>query len=492
MQRQAFSLVELIVAIGILILMLSLAGQVFNTTIQSTGQATALTETHQLLRALERTIRDDLREVQPGQSLILIQSNPVNAYWTAEGRAADTDGDPSTGYAHVADPTREDANGNVMMPRADILMFFTTRDGVSYAFTNPPVTASLQQVVYGHAELGEYVPGTGATGDLYDFKPNQLRPMFPVPGTPPYPSITQVAPVPASQWHLARRGVLLVQTPPPPSPPPPTPAWVDALWANNIPKPDKGLADLTILQGAADVIGNFNSKWVEEPGVTGPWFAPAIFDGGVVGEQCPYLRSQLDPTPPAAYGDRLGHYLLPNCASFKVEWALDPHSDFVGGRLAGEKEIFWFDPGYLDPEGVRTNDDPLWTLQAAIDRDPVNLPVNLASLLSNRVDHRDGLGVYSLADRFRDPELQRVRGDDPNVEWEVLGAGQRPQDLRPNLVLFGANRRDIKNTPGIVEDDEIVAEDIFPVALRITIDVFDKEGRLERPIRHVMVIPVGG
>ena len=32
---------------------------------------------------------------------------------------------------------------------------------------------------------------------------------------------------------------------------------------------------------------------------------------------------------------------------------------------------------------------------------------------------------------------------------------------------------------------------IFPVALRITVELFDDAGRLERPIRHVMVIPVG-
>jgi len=62
----------LVVSIGILVLMMSLAGQVFNITVQSTGQATALTEAMQQLRAFERTLRDDLRSVQPGNSLILI------------------------------------------------------------------------------------------------------------------------------------------------------------------------------------------------------------------------------------------------------------------------------------------------------------------------------------------------------------------------------------------------------------------------------------
>ena len=65
---------------------------------------------------------DDCRgELLPG----LIQGNPVNAYWRADGKDADNDGDPSNGYPHAADPVREDANGDMIMPRADILMIFT-------------------------------------------------------------------------------------------------------------------------------------------------------------------------------------------------------------------------------------------------------------------------------------------------------------------------------------------------------------------------------
>src|SRR3990172_2314142 len=116
-RRRAFSLAELVISMGILVLMMSLAGQVFNFTVQSTGQATALTEVMQQLRAFERTLRDDLRTVQPGNSLILIQGNPVSAYWTQSGKDADDDGDPSDakGYPHAADPEREgqDGKGNL-------------------------------------------------------------------------------------------------------------------------------------------------------------------------------------------------------------------------------------------------------------------------------------------------------------------------------------------------------------------------------------------
>ena len=57
-------------------------------------------------------------------------------------------------------------------------------------------------------------------------------------------------------------------------------------------------------------------------------------------------------------------------------------------------------------------------------------------------------------------------------------------DGRPNTVFFGAARRNV-NT------GDVVSEDIFPSALRITIDVFDSERRLERPTRHVIVAQVG-
>ena len=165
-RRRAFSLAELVVSIGILVLMMSLAGQVFNITVQSTGQATALTDIMQQLRAFERTLREDLRSVQPGNSLILIQGNPVNAYWTQNGKDADDDSTvlnagPSTGYPHLADPEREksDGSGNADQPRADILMFFAARLSGSFVDAGTsPVFSNLQQVVYGHAELGEYVP----------------------------------------------------------------------------------------------------------------------------------------------------------------------------------------------------------------------------------------------------------------------------------------------------------------------------------------------
>jgi type II secretory pathway pseudopilin PulG len=489
--RAAFSLAELVISIGILILMLALAGQVFTITVRSTGQATALTETSQQLRMFEDTLREDLRSVQPGQSLILIQGNPVNAYWTQSGKDADANPDPSNGYGHASDPEREDASGNLIAPRADILMIFTSRKGTSYV--SPNVTGRLQQVVYGHAELGEYVTPTtpgGPTGPQYVFSPNPAKTedknqsAFPLDQAD-YPSTTTPSLVPASQWHLARRSVTLAPTlrsnP------------NDVIWDGIDPDlfgPNKrGLGEVRLLQSETDVIWEFPFeqlvlKWLA---ITPPWNLPQIFYNLQQEFVWPFARSWLDVTPPPIYANRLGHYFLPNCASFKVEWSLDPKSTFVAGRLDGTSEVFWIDPG--DPgdpsrESVK-GPDPLQSLQARIDElrkktDSASnrLRMTLESLLCEQTQHADGTR-YSLADRFRGVTCDGT-GYDPNLAWPQLAPGGQ----RPNMEVFTATR------PTATGSD--APDDVWPGALRITVDVFDRERRLDRPIRHVIIVPVGG
>ncbi|MCH7872433.1 MAG: hypothetical protein IID33_12105 [Planctomycetes bacterium] len=315
-----FSLAELVVSIGVLLLMFSLAGQVFTLTMKSTGQAKAFTGINQLLRIFEATLREDLRNVEPGRSVMLIQANPVNAYWTSDGLEADNDGDPSTGYPHTSDPQREDAAGNMIAPRADMLMFFTSRKGTS--FVDPSVSANLQQVVYGHADLGEYVDmnTTGSGPAVYALEAG-VFPAFPVDDATNYPLPDEPSKVPARQWHLGRRSTLLV------------PTIVPTPNVNFTPPPFRqltpaNLSDLVL--SAADVIGEFRfEEDVIAPSAGPPWYLPRIIDLGN-----PVPRSQLDVSPPAVLAKRLGHYFIPNCASFKVEWSLDPRSEFVEFRRA--------------------------------------------------------------------------------------------------------------------------------------------------------------
>lgn len=527
-RRTAFTLAELVVAIGVLLLMLSLAGQVFNLTIQSTGQATALTHISQQLRALERTLRDDLAAVQPGESLIVIQGNPVDAYWTSQGREADPDrgspgGGPANGYPHVADPEREvelpSKPGELVpvLPRADMLMLFTSREANSYV--NPEVTSNVQQVVYGHAELGDYVavatPPTEPTCDdpvstartgAYQFQrlreASGAKDLFPL-DSKGYPSLTTECEVPASQWHLARRSVLLMPTAAPPGSPGAPSALV---WPTNT------LADDRLLRNESDIIWNFNydsAVLKPKPGpgpalpvvfpLNGCWQPPPAILGTTSATASTVLipRSKLDPAPPALCANRLGHYLLPNCASFKVEWSLNPRSDFVSGRLDSGNEILWFDPGYVKDQTKPSAaaDNPLWTLTDAIASLDARIkaesnPLKKQALTAQRVSLNDLLNVptahpdgqaYSLAERFGIP---------PSTAATCTMSDRLATDGRANLILFAANRRVLDpGTPA--PPPTYVPDDVFPGALRITVDVFDPERRLERPIRHVMVIPVG-
>jgi hypothetical protein len=187
--------------------------------------------------------------------------------------------------------------------------------------------------------------------------------------------------------------------------------------------------------------------------------------------------------------NRMGAYFLPNCASFKVEWALDPDSAFVNGRLDGANETFWIDHGNtLGGENYPGGIDPLYSFEKRID-DLEDLPTSntaasalrekLQSLLCDQVEHADG-DRYSLADRFRGRTCPGNRYS-PDSAW-------RPQlgpEGRASVAVFTATRPHADN-------GELVPDDIWPAALRITVDLYDREFRLERPIRHVMVIPVGG
>ena len=462
--RPAFSLAELVVAVGVLALMFALVGQVFSLTLRSTGQARALTDTSQLLREFERTLRRDLEHVQPGSSLMVIQGNPVRAYWTQNGKDADPDRadaqtgrGPDNGYPHPKDVLREvagDDSGRLEWPRADVLMLFTAHgEGGSGTFEKP---SPNQAVVYGHAELGEYV--RSGVND-WDFQPLSAEPMFPLTSSqrePAPPNESDVAPIPAERWHLARRSVVLVQ--------------------GTSSKGVESLFDDEILLGATDVVAEFNYekmvlKPMDDPLGQFPLCWPLVLfvpPGG----QPPYVRSKLDLTPPAPLGDRLAHYCLPGCASFKVEWALDPHSEFVAGRLEGEREIYWFDPGAWDyASGNPTQADPAAQMRNAFDPDDGTTafnPTRLENLLTEDTEHPDK-AKYSLENRL----------GIGHPEWQIAPGG------RPNYTMvFTATRRN-------QDTGELVSEDIFPAALRVTVDVYDSDDRLDRPIRHVMVLPVG-
>ena len=290
---------------------------------------------------------------------------------------------------------------------------------------------------------------------------------------------------------MARRVVHLLDLndPPPPSEPP----WacVDGCLPESDPDYQDGDPDRDLLGnrafrlGMTDVMTGFDYNWwVRQPLEPDdnldiddyPLYWPPVLDVPDR-EFVPFARSVLDPTPPPRLADRLGHYFLPNCASFKVEWALDPNATFVDGRLDGQKQLYWVDPGMEDPldstrkEAANTGSEELDELLAD-------------QLLGDTlVPGGGGPNVeqhYSLSERFGG-------GDFLEPDWHGHGL---TDGTRANLVVFAASRRRAAPFNPLVAGDPM-PEDIFPVALRITVDLFDEERRLERPVRHVIVVPVG-
>lgn len=397
--RPAFTLIELVVSIGILVLMIAVAGTVFSLTLESTGQAKAMMTVSERLRALERTLREDLACVRRGGSQMVIEAHEVDAYWTADQQAVDTD--PLTGpFPRGGDPERmivdfDEASAADMIqpqpPRADVLMFFTARTGTS--FIAPSVQSSLQLVTYGHAELGEMnAAGAWRTGPVtFD--------NYYVGGA------GGVFPTPAASWHLFRRPVMVVNR-------------SAAGYANDtdVQELRNGQTDVLYLPDAEGPC-----DYVQIPVDTGEDFLEKV--------KASVRRSQLDPTPPSGFASRLGAYFLPNCASFKVEFT------FFDPVLQGTPGTLWVDPLHYD-------------------------------------------------DAIREVRvLQELYGDvDYPEAWDQLAGniGELCIDAASNPVIWAPDC-----AGGGGEDA------LYPTALRITVDVFDEAGRFERPVRHVMVIPVG-
>jgi hypothetical protein len=435
-----------------------MAGSVFSLTLRSTGQAKALTELSERLRTFERTLAADLQNVNRGGSKLILAPHSVYAYWTETQKDLDVSGndcryarfagggDPERMYWDVdeSNPTRK---LKPEMPRADMLMLFTSRRGAS--FQNPAVESNLQMVIYGHAELGEFELDDSTPSIPDDWRWRKAPANYAnyytdaaIQSSPP-----RAYPLPASEWHLARRAVVVVNRwPPQPFQGAPLDSVLAEFCADRPNDPE-------LFTGEKDILG-VNWRLAISGSVRPFDFGTEIATGTSINDinGVPFAenpesannwlqRCSLDATPPAAMAERMGAYLLPNCASFKVEWTFAPGGT-AGDALAAIPDSLWIDP--MNYEAIT---------------DPANGLI--ADLREEYLEHSAGLD--DLNDLLIDPTRQLTSGQ------PVLWHAENPSGDAP---------------PG--EPDPL-----FPSALRVTIDVYDDVGRLERPIRHVMVIPVG-
>ena len=361
--------------------------------------------------------------------------------------------------------TRLREAGSWISPRADRLMFFTNRQANSAVY--PAIESSLVQVVYGHAELGEIDPlapnGDWRTGTEPLEFPDDSQTVF-THGT---------RPVAAQDWHLARRSVLVLNN---------SLGVIKTMYGpyhdeldqeNHLPSDPGGGGDSDIYEGRIDLLDSTFSYHDE--------VLEAQPDGAAV--KTWYARSQLDLTPPASLSlpdgpvARLGHYFLPHCASFKVEWALDLRDfvDLVGfdprpGKLGSvPQELIWFDPArHNAAESGQGANDPLGELDE----------------LAAKYEAAGCDGCESIADGL--------------VNRMTIGASPPRDDLKYQLNqvidIYAENGLDgpqVYTWAAKDKNGEPVEKRFWPQALRITIDVYDRAGNLETPYRQVFVLPVG-
>ncbi|MCK4658679.1 MAG: type II secretion system protein [Phycisphaerae bacterium] len=512
--RAGFTLAELIVSVGVLALMMSMAGAVFHLTLKSTGEAKAVTTIAQRLRLFEETLRADLRGVSPENGIVAIVPMEMNAYWASAGRDGDDNGNPSDGYPHPADPERETlASGSapkMVSPRADRLMFVTVGNDTSRI--DPTITGGIQVVTYSHAILGEWEKdssdppkwvwrlqyGESDESDDYERRSRFDRAML-IDGNPQTQSGGDelVFPTPAQDWHLARRRVLLVEYDPNDIPAKFNPAnaeyssavafdlddcipdapnlpadFFECMASDTIPRTSGETVRYALVEGRQDVV----ASPVREPADPAPFmFYEDIVarspQDGIIPPQW-YSRSELDLTPPAPLAQRLGDYLLAHCASFKVEFAIDLP------ELRGTGEVLWFDPADLVYG---------WNECDAEKEDCSPTRMRLKHVL-DRIEPYDPDGPIT-PERIKLEELflgPRFTPHDP--------ADADAPDLRSLRFVWdratGQPMSQWFSTPP--EGSETKETDpLFPVALRVTIDVYDDEQRLERPTRHVMVFKIG-
>lgn len=230
-RARGFTLAEMLVALGVMIVAMTVVATVFSLTTRTAATSTGLAEAQTLLRAFTQQIEADLAGVDPRNSVLVIVGRTQQASLTADNIAAKRYlrtlvGDPNqvaTGYqpefAPATDRPNDPNGGEYSDPRADLLMFFTQRPLASQApppDLNPPGPAnqnypfligakmSPSQIVYGHAAIDEAVQVGTSSPPTYNFANNlkHIRPS--VSGGP--------SELPITRWPLARRQTIIRNT----------------------------------------------------------------------------------------------------------------------------------------------------------------------------------------------------------------------------------------------------------------------------------------
>lgn len=440
--RPAFTLMELMVSVAILLAVLALIGTIFSTTSKAGGNATAVTTVYRQLRQAGEIIRQDLERMDPSRDAL--------------------------GVAGVIVPARSDRRfpTSIAPHRADVLMLITERRDtrpVAYQdYANPDVALGQRmQVVYGHADTAQFNGPLPVNGTVRRIE-----------GSP--------SDIPAYDWHLARRTVLFPST---------------VLMGSPAGTAEAGVIGLTaddFLLGNADV--------TRSPQVTYDFLFPAgvfRYRNGQLAEL--YLKnyyygiswySYEYRTPPGAwrlYREDTGRWHSPAGGNTWTRSELGtaispplpapdppPFNYYQGPYPANGLDLPGMDKHFYNGDPAANN------RRTVIDTSPRrDDPRRLAPLfLPNCSDFR----VEFTYDDPRDVNLQQDPLDRAGPSSAIPNAFIRP--IRWQAVASGEQWFWSKIT---AYPSDRTHPDRWPTAIRITLRAWDAAGRLQEPVTYTLI-----
>jgi prepilin-type N-terminal cleavage/methylation domain-containing protein len=483
--RSAFTLVEMLVSLAVLVLALSVVGSVFAITTRTAGQAAAYSEVQGRVRQLFTELRADLDHCQPSESILVLVGRTVPAALDADGLDAgryyrELVGDPLRvpgGFDPEYSPSPlppasylDPQTTQYSDPRADILMLFTNRPTVSAAPPENPtidtvgqsaalgVKFSPVQVVYGHAAFAEPV----LQGNEYEFPDESLAGAYRhIDEQTPTPQSI----IPASQWHLARRQMIVGRFDDTSFDPD-----LDNLFEwKRIVRCQAAIGETghptpgdLVEYNFTGLLDRFSPRPGFEPAqnipynyfTSGAWPATdqqEIYDllyygGAVLNHHVATVLTDV----PVELRSNLGVHMLPGCAWFQIEFLMpeDPRNSVL----------------YTDP-----------------DPDINNTGAN-------------GVGIAGAAPSYATPRWTVVEPGETyvfvpdsaenraSIASQINPANGLPQG---RLATFARLDQDPGGDPTDAVQQRIIRT--WPYAIRITVRAFDDAGRLEQPVVRTMV-----
>lgn len=225
---RGFSLIEMMVSLAVLVIAMAVVSNIFGLTARTAVTAVAISDTQSRVRDFTLNVERDLDAINPAESILVISGETQAAALTDDdlqagrhhrvlvGDPAEVPGGYDPRYANSANPESDQYSD----PRTDILMFLTNRASPSRAPAQSqggiasgadPFERSLGSgmrvspvlVTYGHAAFAKPKISASGVADWPD--PGSEQHIF--TGNPG--NRTQLSPIPASQWHVARRALLV-------------------------------------------------------------------------------------------------------------------------------------------------------------------------------------------------------------------------------------------------------------------------------------------